>query len=94
VKPYRRPAEGRGFTDLAFVEGAVFIREELKKKEKDQPRFIANRLQSDLASMSSKRSRAVPPRFRRRRGQRGTGLWQWASKLMNQLRETRRLDGW
>src|SRR5882672_4729606 len=41
-----------GFTDLAFVEGAVFIREELKKKEKDQIELLANRLQSDLASLS------------------------------------------
>jgi polysaccharide export outer membrane protein len=41
-----------GFTDLAFPEGAVFIREELKKKEKDQIELLANRLQSDLASLS------------------------------------------
>jgi polysaccharide export outer membrane protein len=41
-----------GFTDGAFPEGAVFIREELKKREKDQLELLANRLQSDLAALS------------------------------------------
>jgi protein involved in polysaccharide export with SLBB domain len=41
-----------GLTDLAFAEGAVFIREELKKREKDQIELLANRLQSDLAALS------------------------------------------
>ncbi len=41
-----------GFTDLAFEEGAVFIREELKKREKDQLDLLTNRLQSDLAALS------------------------------------------
>jgi polysaccharide biosynthesis/export protein len=41
-----------GFTDGAFPEGAVFIREELKKREKDQIELLANRLQSDLAALS------------------------------------------
>jgi polysaccharide biosynthesis/export protein len=41
-----------GFTDVAFPEGAVFIREELKKREKDQLELLANRLQSDLAALS------------------------------------------
>ena len=41
-----------GFTDAAFPEGAVFIREELKKREKDQLELLANRLQSDLAALS------------------------------------------
>jgi polysaccharide export outer membrane protein len=41
-----------GFTDLAFQEGAVFIREELKKREKDQLELLTNRLQSDLAALS------------------------------------------
>ena len=40
-----------GFTDVAFPEGAVFIREELKKREKDQLELLANRLQSDLAAL-------------------------------------------
>ena len=41
-----------GFDDVAFPEGAVFIREELKKREKDQLDLLANRLQSDLAALS------------------------------------------
>jgi polysaccharide export outer membrane protein len=41
-----------GLTDLAFAEGAVFIREELKKREKDQLELLTNRLQSDLTSLS------------------------------------------
>lgn len=41
-----------GFDDVAFPEGAVFIREELKKREKDQIELLANRLQSDLAALS------------------------------------------
>ena len=41
-----------GFTDLAFEEGAVFIREELKKREKEQLDLLTNRLQSDLAALS------------------------------------------
>jgi protein involved in polysaccharide export with SLBB domain len=41
-----------GLTDLAFADGAVYIREELKKREKDQLELLANRLQSDLAALS------------------------------------------
>jgi polysaccharide biosynthesis/export protein len=41
-----------GFTDVAFPGGAVFIREELKKREKEQLELLTNRLQSDLAALS------------------------------------------
>jgi polysaccharide export outer membrane protein len=41
-----------GFTDIAFPYGAVYTREELKKREKDQLELLANRLQSDLAALS------------------------------------------
>jgi polysaccharide biosynthesis/export protein len=41
-----------GLTDLAFPDGAVFIREELKKREKEQIEILTNRLQSDLAALS------------------------------------------
>jgi polysaccharide export outer membrane protein len=41
-----------GLTDLAFDEGAVFIREDLKQREKEQLEMLSNRLQSDLASLS------------------------------------------
>ncbi|HEY2682958.1 MAG TPA: SLBB domain-containing protein [Steroidobacteraceae bacterium] len=41
-----------GLTSLAFAEGSVFIREELKKREKDQIEAMAKRLQGDLAALS------------------------------------------
>ena len=41
-----------GFDDVAFPEGAVFTREELRKREKDQLDMYSNRLQSDLAALS------------------------------------------
>jgi protein involved in polysaccharide export with SLBB domain len=41
-----------GLTDIAFDEGAVFIRDELKLREKDQLEMLSNRLQSDLAALS------------------------------------------
>ena len=41
-----------GTTDLAFDEGVVFIREELKVREKEQLEVLSNRLQSDLAALS------------------------------------------
>jgi polysaccharide biosynthesis/export protein len=41
-----------GLTNIAFADGAVFIREELKKREKEQLELLTNRLQSDLASLS------------------------------------------
>jgi protein involved in polysaccharide export with SLBB domain len=45
-------ARAGGFTDLAFVEGAIFIRDELKKREKDQLALLTDRLQRDLAALS------------------------------------------
>jgi protein involved in polysaccharide export with SLBB domain len=45
-------ARAGGFSDLAFVEGSVFIREELKKREKDQLVLLTDRLQRDLAALS------------------------------------------
>lgn len=41
-----------GLTDVAFDEGAVFIREELKQREKEQLETLSNRLRSDLAALS------------------------------------------
>ncbi len=41
-----------GFDDLAFPEGTVFTREELRKREKDELDMYSNRLQSDLAALS------------------------------------------
>jgi polysaccharide export outer membrane protein len=41
-----------GLTDIAFSEGTVFTREELKQREKEQLEALSNRLQSDLAALS------------------------------------------
>jgi len=41
-----------GLTDLAFDEGTVFVREELKVREKEQLEMLSNRLQSDLAALA------------------------------------------
>jgi polysaccharide export outer membrane protein len=41
-----------GLTDLAFAEGAVFTREELRLREKKQLDALANRMESDLAQFS------------------------------------------
>jgi polysaccharide biosynthesis/export protein len=41
-----------GLTDLAFIEGAIFTREELKEREKKQLDTLATRMESDLAQFS------------------------------------------
>lgn len=41
-----------GLTDLAFVDGAVFTREELREREKKQLETLASRLESDVAQFS------------------------------------------
>jgi polysaccharide export outer membrane protein len=41
-----------GLTDLAFVQGAVFTREELKERERKQLGTLATRMESDLAQAS------------------------------------------
>ena len=41
-----------GLNDLAFEEGAVYIRTELKEREKEQLDLLATRMQSDLAALS------------------------------------------
>jgi protein involved in polysaccharide export with SLBB domain len=77
-----------GFTPYAFTEGAVFIREELKKREKDQLELLANRLQSDLASLSLE---AVAGSAATNSGS-GNGAAQGLAvgqQLMNQLRDTK-----
>lgn len=41
-----------GLTDLAFVEGVVFTREELKEREKKQLETLASRMESDVVQFS------------------------------------------
>jgi protein involved in polysaccharide export with SLBB domain len=45
-------ARAGGLTDLAFSQGAVFTREELKERERKQLNNLATRMQSDLALFS------------------------------------------
>lgn len=45
-------ARAGGMTELAFVEGAVFTREELKERERKQLSTLATRMESDLAQAS------------------------------------------
>ncbi len=45
-------ARAGGLTELAFPQGSVFTREALKEREREQLEVLANRLESDLASMS------------------------------------------
>jgi protein involved in polysaccharide export with SLBB domain len=41
-----------GFTELAFPEGSVFIREELRERERAQVETLARRVENDLAALS------------------------------------------
>jgi len=41
-----------GLTETAFAAGSVFTRQALKEREREQLEVLANRLESDLASMS------------------------------------------
>jgi protein involved in polysaccharide export with SLBB domain len=78
-----------GFTDAAFPEGAVFIREELKKREKDQLELLANRLQSDLAALSLE---AVASSAATQGGGGGASAAQGlviGQQLLGQLRDTK-----
>ena len=41
-----------GLTDAAFPEGAIFLRESLREREQEQIEILAQRLESDITSMS------------------------------------------
>ncbi len=41
-----------GLTEFAFPEGAIFLREELKEREREQFEALSRRLESDLTSLS------------------------------------------
>jgi protein involved in polysaccharide export with SLBB domain len=45
-------ARAGGPTDLAFTEGSVFTRDELRHREQDQLDLLAQRVQNDLATMA------------------------------------------
>lgn len=48
-----------GLTDLAFPEGSVFTRQELKQREQRQLEVLAERLQRELASLSLQQSQSA-----------------------------------
>jgi polysaccharide export outer membrane protein len=78
-----------GFTDIAFEYGAVFIREELKQREKEQLENLSNRLQSDLAALSLE---AVSTSAVTNSGGGGAGAGQALAigqQLIQQLRNTK-----
>lgn len=70
-----------GLTDLAFPEGSVFLRRELKEREQQQLDRLAERLQSDLASAALQAAAA-------NQGQAGQALTVGQS-LLNQLKTTK-----
>jgi len=78
-----------GLTDLAFPGGAVFIREELKKREKDQLELLANRLQSDLAALSLEAAVSAGASTTTTSTGSATQALAVGQQLMSQLRETK-----
>jgi len=68
-----------GLTDEAFAEGAVFLRESLRKKEQDQLDAMSLRLESDLAAIDLEKTQASDE------NQRSAGM---ASSLLTQLKAT------
>ena len=47
-----------GLTDLAFIDGSVFTRQDLKEREKRQLKVLADRLQRDLAILALQASQS------------------------------------
>lgn len=70
-----------GLTEFAFAEGAVFMREELRRKEQQQMDDMAGRLEADLAAMSLEQAQATD-----KEKQQPVVL---AKGLLNQLRSAR-----
>jgi protein involved in polysaccharide export with SLBB domain len=52
-------ARAGGLTDLAFAEGSVFLREDLKEREREQIERLIGRLESDIAIMMLQTGRAA-----------------------------------
>jgi polysaccharide biosynthesis/export protein len=78
-----------GLTDLSFPEGAVYIREELKKREKEQLELLANRLQSDLAALSLEAVISSGATNSNNGAGAAAQSLQVGQQLMSQLRETK-----
>lgn len=69
-----------GLNDQAFAEGAVFLRESLRKKEQDQLDAMSLRLESDLAAIDLEKAQD------NKDSQRSVGM---ASSLLQQLKSTK-----
>lgn len=50
-----------GLTDDAFADGAVFLRQDLRRREQEQIEILARRLQADLTSMTLEQSETRNP---------------------------------
>jgi polysaccharide export outer membrane protein len=77
-----------GFNDAAFPDGAVFIREELKIREKEQLEVLANRLQTDLAALSLQAVAGSAATSNAAGGAAAAQGLQIGQQLLAQLRET------
>lgn len=49
-----------GLTDLAFAEGSIFLRDDLRRREQQQIETLATRLQSDIAVLALQTSQQNP----------------------------------
>jgi len=70
-----------GPTELAFREGAVFTREELKEREKKQIEILAKRLETDIAAVSLMAAQEV--------GRDASGTLNVGQSLLINLRESK-----
>lgn len=71
-----------GLTDSAFVDGSVFIREDLKRREQEQLDSLGTRLQRDLAVLALQAAAAT-------QGQGGGGAITVGQSILSQLRGTK-----
>jgi protein involved in polysaccharide export with SLBB domain len=74
-----------GFTDMAFVEGSVFTREDLRERERQQLELFADRLQRDISLASL----AAMQRPQGTGGQTAPDALLIGESLLNMLRDTR-----
>jgi protein involved in polysaccharide export with SLBB domain len=70
-----------GLTDLAFAQGAVFTRKELREREQEQLDILQKRLQTDIASLALRGAAA-------NQAQAGTAL-QVGQSLLGQLQSAK-----
>ena len=70
-----------GLTSFAFPEGSVFLRENLKEREREQLKVLGNRLQADLAALALQSSQAG-------NGSQGAQALAVGQQLLTQLQTT------